>query len=236
MRTISVPAGGIALRMAVAGLLLGLPGSAMAFPAVDFTAGFNSETIPDRSFDLVSTSDEMNQFALSAAVRPARHLPLWIELGYQYGNNGAALHQTGSADLAVHDLVLTLVFRHRFLQYFTWLVRAGPILSVSQLAIQNSSGSTDAAQWKVVPGAEGTLGLEVPFFVQDAEGLPDPEENVSRLVWVGLRLEAGYAWQPQLAFNSLSGPASGSIPNQSLAMGGLELQGAIICMSLFIRY
>jgi hypothetical protein len=214
----------------------GLSGSAEAFRAIDFTAGFNSETIPDRSFDFVSTTDQLNQFALSAAIRPVGYLPLWIELGYQYGNNGAALHGTGSADLDVHDLMLTAIFRHRLLGFLTWLVRAGPTLTVSHLAIENDSGATDAAQWQVVPGVEGTLGLELPFFVQDAEGVPDPEESISRRVGVGLRIEAGYAWQPKLAFNSLSGPSSGSIPNEPLAIGDLALQGAIIRASLFFRY
>jgi len=222
--------------LATCAVLLGIAGSARAFPALDFTAGFNSETIPDRSFDLVSTSDQLNQFALSAAMRPVSHLPLWIELGYQYGNNGAGLHGAGSADLDVHDLMLTAIFRHRLLGVLTWLARAGPTLTVAHLAIQNESGATDAAQWQVIPGVEGTLGLEVPFFVQDAEGVPDPDESISRRVGVGLRVEAGYAWQPKLAFNSLSGPASGSIPNEPLAIGDIELQGVIFRASLFLRY
>jgi hypothetical protein len=222
--------------VALGALLLGLSASAQAFPAIDFTGGLNSETIPDRSFDLVSTTDQLNQFAFSVAVRPVNHLPLWIELGYQYGNNGAALHATGTADLDVNDLILTAIFRHRLLSYFTWLARAGPTLSVSRLAIENGSGATDAAQWQVVPGLEGTLGLEVPFFAQDADGLPDLEESISRHVGVGLRIEAGYAWQPKLAFNSLSGPGSGSIPNEALAIGSIELQGVIVRASLFLRY
>jgi hypothetical protein len=224
------------LRAAAAAWLLGLAGSARAFPAIDFTAGFNSQTIPDRSFDLVSTSDLLNQFALSAAFQPVGRLPLWIELGYQYGNNGASLHEVGSADLDVHDITLTLIFRHRFLRYLTWLARAGPTLSVSRLAIENAGGATDAAQWRVVPGAEGTLGLEVPFFAQDADGLPDAEENIWRSVGVGMRVEAGYAWQPALAFDSLSGPNPGAIPSEPLALGGIELRGVIVRASLFVRY
>jgi hypothetical protein len=220
----------------VVGALLGLSGSARAFPGIDFTAGFNSQTIPDRSFDLVSTTDQLNQFALSAALQPVSQLPLWFELGYQYGNNGASLHETGSANLDVHDLMLTAIFRHRLLRYFTWLARAGPTLSISRLAIENGSGATEAAQWQVVPGAEGTLGLELPFFAQDGDGLPDPEENIYRRVGVGLRVEAGYAWQSQLAFHSLSGPKSGSIPDQALAVGDIALQGVIVRASLFVRY
>ncbi len=225
------------LRAIVLGaMLVGLSASAQAFPAIDFTAGFNSETIPDRSFDLVSTTDQLNQFALSAALQPVNRLPLWIELGYQYGNNGAALHGMGSADLDVHDFSLTAIFRHRLVGFLTWLARAGPTLTVSHLAIENDSGATDAAQWQVVPGVEGTLGLELPFFVQDAQGVPDPDESISRRVGVGLRIEAGYAWQPKLQFNSLSSPSSGSIPNEPLAMGAIELQGAIVRASLFLRY
>jgi hypothetical protein len=225
-----------ALCAAAAALLLGFPGKALASPAIDFTAGFNSETIPDRSFDFVSATDQLNQFAFSAAIQPVSPLPLWIELGYQYGNNGASLHQAGNADLDVHDISLTLVFRHRLLRYFTWLARAGPTLSVAHLTIQNDTGAPDAAQWRVVPGVEGTLGLEVPFFVQDAQGVPDPDESIYHRVGVGMRVEAGYAWQPALAFNSLSASGSGSIPNESLAIGGIALQGVIIRASLFVRY
>src|SRR5581483_7202401 len=141
-----------------------------------------------------------------------------------------------SADLDVHDLMLSLIFRHRLLRYFTWLVRAGPTLSLSHLAIQGSGGTTDAAQWRIVPGVEGTLGLEIPFFVQDAEGVPDPDESIWRRVGFGLRVEAGYAWQPRLAFDSLSGTRSGSIPGEPLAMGDLALQGVIVRASLFVRY
>src|SRR5271154_3747166 len=89
----------LVLCVAMGALLLGLSAGAQAFPAIDFTGGFNSETVPDRSFDLVSTTDQLNQFAFSVAVRPVNHLPLWLELGYQYGNNSAPLHLTGSADL-----------------------------------------------------------------------------------------------------------------------------------------
>jgi len=225
-------------RAAMVGVLLcGAAGSARASPAIDFTAGVNSQTIPDRSFDLVSTSDQLNQFAFGAAIQPVGRLPIWFELGYQYGNNGASLHGTGTADLDVHDILLSAIYRHRLLSFLTWLVRAGPTLSISRMAIENGAGGrTDAAQWQVAPGAEGTLGLEVPFFVQDAEGVPDPEESIARRVGVGLRVEAGYAWQAQLAFNSLTGPSSASIPNEPLAMGDVALRGVIIRAALFLRY
>ncbi len=104
------------------------------------------------------------------------------------------------------------------------------------LTLADSSGNRIGQQWQTEPGVAGAVGIELR--------LAEIEGGRGRSVEVGLRAEIGYEWQPDFAFDRLTGagpaspPPSGQQPIASspLALGGLSTAGYPGHASLYVGF
>ena len=211
--------------------------SAAALPPIDLEIGYADQIAQARNFDLVDTQDHLSGIGFSAAIRPFTRWPrLWLELDESYASTSAPLHQTNQAGLDMNDLGLSVLYRRTLYQALGWYVRAGAHLAVANLALQDTSGNTQASQWQAEPGVGGGLGLEL---------IARPYEWAATDVHdrgVGVRLEVGYIWFPDLEFNDLTPsapspkPNTSPIPSAPLAMGPIELAGIHVGFTAFLRF
>ncbi len=210
---------------------------AAAMPPIDLEIGYADQVAQARNFDLVDTQDHLSGIGFSAAIRPFARWPrLWLELDESYASTSAPLHQTNVAALDANDLGLSVLYRHRLYQALGWYARVGGHLAVANLALQDTSGNTQASQWQAEPGVGGGLGLEVIARPYEWNATDVHDRGV------GVRLEAGYIWFPDLQFNDLTAPTPSPKPNPPLissaplAMGPISLAGIHVGFTAFLRF
>ena len=210
---------------------------AWALPPIDVEAGFGDQIVTARSFDLVSEQDHLLGWRLSAAIQPIARWPrLWLELDDLFAGTQAQLHEAGAADLTLHDLGLSALYRRPVAGPFSAFVRVGPRLAVGNLAILDGNGNTLAGQWQSVPGAGATVGLEIPF----TESRPD--KNTGRVRSFGVRGEIGYVWFPDFQFNAVTPPPPPGTSNPKpissapTSVGPLASSGIFADLALFLRF
>ena len=206
-------------------------------PPIDVELGYADQVAQSRNFDLVDTQDHLSGISLSAAIRPVARWPrLWLEVDESYASTSAALHQTGTAALDANDLGVSVLYRHRLYEALGWYARVGGHLAVANLALQDTSGNTQASQWQAEPGVGGGLGLELIARPYEWRATDSHDRGV------GVRLEVGYIWFSDLQFNDLTAPAPSpkpatpSISSTPLAMGPINLSGVHVGLDVFLRF
>jgi len=161
---------------------------------------------------------------------------LWLEVDESYASTSATLHQTGTAGLDANDLGFSVLYRHRLYEALGWYARVGGHLAVANLALQDTSGNTQASQWQAEPGVGGGLGLELIARPYEWHATDSHDRGV------GVRLEVGYIWFPDLQFNDLTAPAPSPKPaaplisSAPLAMGPINLSGVHVGLDVFLRF
>jgi hypothetical protein len=208
---------------------------ALALPPVMVELGYGDQVATSRTFDLVSTQDNLSGLQLSLATRPyAPWGRVWVEVSEFYGGTSGDLHGDGVAVLSFHELGASAIYRHELIGPFGWYAKLGPRVALGQLNIQDESGNNQLGQWNATVGAGGAAGLEGSILFTGREG----EASGA----IGVRLEVGYVWFPDLSYNSLQAPKSTPVAGQQpiasadVAMGSLNLSGVHWGLTSFAKF
>ena len=208
---------------------------AAALPPLLVEVGYGDQVATSRTFDLVSTQDHLSGFQLSVATRLLERWPrVWVEVSEFYGGTSADLHGIGSAALAFHEVGASALYRRTLVGPLGWYAKAGPRLAIGQLSIEDASGNGQLGQWNTTVGLGGAAGLEAALRL----GQHDAGEGTT----LGLRLEAGYIWFPDLSFNALQVPKpttttpGPSLVTSNVAVGSLNLSGIHWGLTAFAKF
>lgn len=176
-----------------AALMILVPAAAQARPPLTVSAGYSSQVVTDRAWDLVDENDHLPMLRLGLGwVLDAPGGKLEVGAGFLTGTTGATLHQARNASLWLRGLELSATWRRPLARFFSPYARLGAGLDWATLSI----GPDDALEQRdSAPSATGMLGFTIPIVSTQGDDWHE---------WLVFDLGVGYALRSAFDFDQMA--------------------------------